>query len=175
MNTFENLEPVPLKAIRENRFYKESGIGPVQPVGPLIKLVEPVTESDKSIISWLDKQPADSVLFNTLGSGGTLTSQQLTELTQDLVLSQQRFILVARRPTNESSPTFFTPGNMDENDPEVYLPKGFIERTRGVGQVMREWAPQASVLRHSATGGLLSHRGWNSTLESIASGVQRGD
>lgn len=171
VNTWDDLELVSLRAIRENQFYQELHIGPVYPVGPLIKQDEPIQESDKLILSWLDKQPADSVLFITLGSGGTLSSQQLAELTQGLELSEQRFILVARRPTGENITSFFNAGNLDENDPKSYLPQGFIERTRGVGLVVREWAPQVSVLRHSATGGFLLHCGWNSTLESILNGV----
>ncbi|TMW96778.1 hypothetical protein EJD97_006801, partial [Solanum chilense] len=51
------------------------------------------------------------------------------------------------------------------------LPQGFEERVKGVGLVVREWAPQPEILAHSSTGGFMSHCGWNSCIESITMGV----
>ncbi|KAL3505273.1 hypothetical protein ACH5RR_035114 [Cinchona calisaya] len=128
--------------------------------------------------SWEDleplalKAPPDSVLFVVFGSGGTLTSEQLTELAWDLEMSEQRFILVARKPSDASaSAAFFNVGN-DQNDyPSVYLPEGFVERTKRVGIIVSSWAPQAAILGHGSTGAFLSHCGWNSCLESLSHGV----
>ncbi|KAM5564820.1 anthocyanidin 3-O-glucosyltransferase 5 [Rosa sericea] len=171
LNTWEELEPVPLKAIRENPFYQKIRTPRVYPVGPLIKEHEPVTEADAECLAWLDQQPPDSVLFIVLGSGGTLTAAQLTEFAWGLELSQQRFIWVVRKPTDASaSATFFNVGG-DANDPKSYLPEGFVERTRGVGLVVRSWASQVAILRHRSTGGFLSHCGWNSSLESMTCGI----
>ncbi|XP_062022029.1 anthocyanidin 3-O-glucosyltransferase 5-like [Rosa rugosa] len=171
LNTWEELEPVPLKAIRENPFYQKILTPPVYPVGPLIKEHEPVTEADAECLAWLDQQPPDSVLFIVLGSGGTLTAAQLTEFAWGLELSQQRFIWVVRKPTDASaSATFFNVGG-DANDPKSYLPEGFVERTHGVGLVVRSWASQVAILRHRSTGGFLSHCGWNSSLESMTYGI----
>lgn len=95
LNTWEHLEPVYLKALKDERFFLEIPTPPVYPVGPLTKPIDPLlTDSEKEIMSWLDKQPKDSVMLVSLGSGGTLTIEQLTELAYGLELSQQRFIMV---------------------------------------------------------------------------------
>ncbi|KAA8528625.1 hypothetical protein F0562_035980 [Nyssa sinensis] len=170
-NTWDDFEPVSLRALRLNPFFQNIPTPPVHAIGPLIKEDEPVTESDTEILTWLDKQPSDSVLFVALGSGGTLSCEQFTELAWGLEMSQQRFILVARTPTDASaSAAFFNVGS-DVNDPVAYLPEGFVKRTEGVGLVVPSWAPQVAILRHPSTGGFLSHCGWNSTLESVVHGV----
>uniref|UniRef100_A0A2N9HKG7 Glycosyltransferase n=1 Tax=Fagus sylvatica TaxID=28930 RepID=A0A2N9HKG7_FAGSY len=105
--------------------------------------------------------------------GGTLTTEQLTEFTWGLELSQKRFIFVTRKPSDcSASGSFFNVGDdVNVNDPKTYLPEGFLERTKGVGLVVSSWAPQVAVLSHSSTGAFLSHCGWNSTLESVTHGV----
>nr|AFK35171.1 unknown [Medicago truncatula] len=50
------------------------------------------------------------------------------------------------------------------------LPEGFLDRTAEIGRVIG-WAPQTQILAHPATGGFVSHCGWNSTLEGIYFGV----
>lgn len=173
-NSWDDLEPSTLKALREHPFYKEIlKIPTVYPIGPVIKPDEDiVSEKDAVIMSWLDNQPVGSVLFVALGSGGTLSSEQLTELAWGLEMSEQRFILVARKPTDASaSAAFFTSGNDVDDHPSAYLPEGFIKRTEGVGVIVPSWAPQAAILGHGSTGAFLSHCGWNSTLESIAHGI----
>lgn len=173
LNSWENLEFVPLKAIREHSFYLQIPTPPIYPIGPLTKQDEPLSASDEECLAWLDKQPPDSVLFAVPGSGGTLTAEQVTEMAWGLEQSKQRFIWVVRTPSDASaSATFFNVGS-DVNDPKAYLPEGFLQRTRaqGAGMVVPSWAPQVHFLRHPSTGGFLSHCGWNSTLESICHGV----
>ncbi|KAL2489383.1 UDP-glycosyltransferase 72E1 [Forsythia ovata] len=170
-NTWQDLERVSLKALKENPFFGEISTPPVYPVGPLIKDDEFLTDNDAEIITWLDNQPSDSVLFISLGSGGTLSSKQLTELAWGLEMSQQRFILVARKPTDATASGAFFSAGSDENDPSAYLPEGFIQKTREFALVISSWAPQVAVLRHESTGAFMSHCGWNSTLESLVHGV----
>ncbi|KAK8511853.1 hypothetical protein V6N13_029432 [Hibiscus sabdariffa] len=173
INSWEDLEPMPIKSIQENPLFKQIPTPPVYPIGPLIRQDETLSNTaNLECIDWLDKQPPDSVLFLTFGSGGTLSFEQQTELALGLELSQQRFIWVVRKPTDTAGAgAFFHAGEVKENDPKVYLPEGFLNRTRGVGLVVSSWAPQVSILSHPSTGGFLSHCGWNSALESIVHGV----
>ncbi|KAI7734200.1 hypothetical protein M8C21_003401 [Ambrosia artemisiifolia] len=171
VNSWEDLEPVSLKAVKHEPFFVDIPTPPVYPIGPLTKQVEPVlSEYEKETIAWLDEQPRDSVLFVALGSGGTLTSEQLTELAWGLELSQQRFVLVVRKPSDCAISGFFSAGR-DADDPMAYLPDGFVERTNRVGRVVSSWAPQVAVLSHMSTGAFLTHCGWNSIVESVKYGV----
>lgn len=171
VNIWEDLEPVTLKALKHERFFLNIPTPPVYAIGPLTKQIEPALAGhDKEIMAWLDDQPKDSVLFIALGSGGTVTSEQLTELAWGLELSQQRFILVVRKPSDTPDAAFFNAGS-DSDDPREYLPEGFVERTKGVGLTVCSWAPQVAVLNHPSTGAFMSHCGWNSTLESLKHGV----
>ena len=76
--------------------------------------------------------------------------------------SGQWFLWVLRNPPpdNEKDP------NLDE-----LLPKGFLERTKDKGFVVKQWAPQVAVLSHDSVGGFVSHCGWNSMLEGVWCGV----
>ncbi|QHO06714.1 hypothetical protein HN51_065565 [Arachis hypogaea] len=154
LNTFEELESEPLRAIGENSFYKEIDTPPTFPIGPLVKEIEPVSRSrEECIMNWLDKQPSGSVVLVAFGSFGRLCAEQISELAWGLELSQQRFLWVARAE--------------EEKD----LPEGFAERTRGTGMVVDSWVPQVRVLGHVSTGAFLSHCGWNSVMESVCNGV----
>ncbi|PWA63716.1 UDP-glucuronosyl/UDP-glucosyltransferase [Artemisia annua] len=136
LNTWDDLEPVSLKALKHEPFFLNNSTPPVYPIGPLTQQIEPVeTEYDKGIIAWLDKQPKDSVLFIALGSGGTLTSEQLTELAWGLELSQQRFILAVRKPNDYAASSYFSTGN-ESDDLKAYLPNWFVERQMGSGWLL---------------------------------------
>ncbi|XP_062100627.1 UDP-glycosyltransferase 72B1-like [Humulus lupulus] len=171
LNTWKEFEPITLKAIKENPFYHQIPAPLSYPIGPLIKETEPITQSGADCLAWLDNQPPESVVFVALGSGGSLTAAQLTEVAWGLELSGQRFIWVIRAP-NDVDPTaaFFNVGDKT-NNPKTFLPEGFLERTKEVGHLLSSWAPQCEVLRHQSTGAFWSHCGWNSTLESMTYGV----
>ncbi|KAI3979250.1 hypothetical protein MKX01_007726 [Papaver californicum] len=168
VNSFNELEQGPIKALKGAEWVNHP---PVYPVGPLIRTGDSDTVSDPSgCLKWLDDQPLGSVLFVSFGSGGTLSSEQLTELALGLEMSEQRFLWVARSPSDKAAnATYFNPQSI--KDPFDFLPKGFIERTKRLGLVVSSWAPQVQVLSHVSTGGFLTHCGWNSTLESVVHGV----
>ncbi|KAL5199992.1 hypothetical protein ABZP36_021195 [Zizania latifolia] len=44
-------------------------------------------------------------------------------------------------------------------------------RVAGRGLLVRGWAPQVLILSHAATGGFVTHCGWNSMLEAVAAGL----
>ncbi|XP_074567932.1 hydroquinone glucosyltransferase-like [Curcuma longa] len=167
VNSFEAFEPDAAKVLKQS----EPGQIPLYLVGPLTQSRAAGAEEDAECLRWLDKQPVGSVLFVSFGSGGALTTAQMAELALGLEMSGQRFLWVVRSPSDggNSSANYFT--TQSKADPFPFLPAGFLERTREVGLLIPSWAPQVAVLSHAATGGFLSHCGWNSTLESVKAGV----
>lgn len=166
VNSFKELEPGAISFLVE----KEPGKPAVYPVGPLVNM-EPSNNADGAgCLKWLDEQPHGSVLFVCFGSGGTLSTEQVNELALGLEASEQRFVWVVRSPNDKvANASYFSVHSKD--DPFAFLPKGFLERTKGRGLVVPSWAPQAQILSHGSTGGFLTHCGWNSTLESVVNGV----
>ncbi|KAL7233679.1 hypothetical protein ACSBR1_017320 [Camellia fascicularis] len=165
VNSFVDMEEGAIKAL----LVEEPGRPAVYPVGPLIRTGSSDGLEQSECLKWLNDQPSGSVVFVSFGSGGTLSHDQLNELALGLELSGHRFLWVVRNPSDNSSAAFFNAHN--QNDPISFLPKGFLERTQGRGLVVPSWAPQIEVLSHHATGGFLTHCGWNSTLESTVHGV----
>ncbi|KAL6224675.1 hypothetical protein ACLB2K_003530 [Fragaria x ananassa] len=145
LNTWEELQPTTLASFRDEKLLGGvTKMVPVYPIGPLTRPVRSRSghpRVDQDLFEWLDKQPSESVLFVSFGSGGTLSYEQMTEMAWGLELSQQRFIWVVRPPTTKSDAAFFTSGNGD-GDLSTYFPKGFLTRTSGIGLVVPLWAPQ---------------------------------
>ncbi|CAI9782809.1 unnamed protein product [Fraxinus pennsylvanica] len=134
------------------------------PIGPF----NPVELTGKKngrhkCVEWLEKQEPKSVILVSFGTTTSLTDEQITELAIGLDQSGVKFIWVLR---DADKCNIFTGENRKSE-----LPQGFEERVRERGIVEREWAPQLEILAHSATGGFLSHCGWNSCMESISMGV----
>lgn len=167
LNSFMELETGAVKALLK----QEPDIPLVYPVGPLVNM-DPVQDEAEEweCLKWLDEQPHGSVLYVSFGSGGTLSSAQINELATGLENSEQRFLWVVRSPNDKvANATYFSA--QSQTDPFGFLPKGFLERTKGRGLVVASWAPQAQVLSHGSTGGFLTHCGWNSILESVVNGL----
>jgi len=77
-----------------------------------------------------------------------------------------RFLWCLRKPPSNGkieSPSDYV------NFEEIF-PEGFLDRSVKIGKVIK-WAPQVEILGHKTIGGFVSHYGWNSTFESILSGV----
>ncbi|XP_073128095.1 anthocyanidin 3-O-glucosyltransferase 5-like [Henckelia pumila] len=175
VNTCEDLEAKTLRAFRENEAMKAVLEPPVYPIGPLTRPAEPSGLKIEPM-DWLNKQPNGSVLFVSFGSGGVLSAEQATELAWGLQLSQQRFVWVIRPPTEGGADDAFFTANGRGSSAELYdhyyyLPRGFLDKTKNMGILLPKWGQQVEILAHPSIGGFMSHCGWNSTLESITSGV----
>ncbi|KAJ0098139.1 hypothetical protein Patl1_28876 [Pistacia atlantica] len=86
-------QPLKLPGCTPIRF-EDNLEAPVYPVGPLARSVQPPIWG-KEVLDWLDKQPRESVIYVSFGSGGTLSAKQMVELASGLELSQQRFLWVS--------------------------------------------------------------------------------
>ncbi|XP_034673674.1 UDP-glycosyltransferase 83A1-like isoform X1 [Vitis riparia] len=111
---------------------------------------------DSTCISWLDKQPAGSVIYVAFGSLAILSQHQFNELALGIELVGRPFLWVVRSD--------FTNGS------DAEYPDGFTERVAENGKIV-SWAPQEKVLAHPSVACFLSHCGWNSTMDGIGMGV----
>ncbi|EXB64092.1 Anthocyanidin 5,3-O-glucosyltransferase [Morus notabilis] len=154
MNTIETLEPRVIKAIRDGACVPNEVTPPIYCIGPLIVDAKDraVGLSDASLecLAWLELQPEKSVVLLCFGSRGKFSEVQLKEMAKGLEMSGQRFLWVVKSPLNS---------NRTEPDLEALLPKGFLERTKDRGLVMKSWAPQSAILRRESIGGFVTHCG----------------
>nr|BAG80542.1 glycosyltransferase [Lycium barbarum] len=161
LNTFETLESEVLESLR-------TLLPPVYPIGPLHLLVKHVDDEnlkglgsslwkeEPECIQWLDTKEPNSVVYVNFGSITVMTPNQLIEFAWGLANSQQDFLWIIRPDIVSGD--------------EAILPPEFVEETKKRG-MLASWCSQEEVLNHPAIGGFLTHSGWNSTLESISSGV----
>uniref|UniRef100_A0A1J3D5G4 Glycosyltransferase n=1 Tax=Noccaea caerulescens TaxID=107243 RepID=A0A1J3D5G4_NOCCA len=158
VNSFPEVEPYAAEHFSRGRDYPH-----VYPVGPVLNLTGRTNPGLASaqyedMMKWLDEQPDSSVLFLCFGSMGVFSEPQIKQIAHALELVGFRFIWAIR--TNMAG----------DGDPHEPLPEGFVERTMGRG-IVCSWAPQVDILAHKATGGFVSHCGWNSIQESLWYGV----
>ncbi|XP_019167333.1 PREDICTED: UDP-glycosyltransferase 87A1-like [Ipomoea nil] len=103
-------------------------------------------------LTWLDAQPARSVLYISQGSFLSLSAEQMEEIVAGVHDSGVRFFWVARENTQR-----------------------LRERERGGGGkqlgLIVAWCDQLRVLRHRSVGGFWTHCGWNSIKEGAFAGV----
>ena len=146
-----------------NSTTRKKKIWAVGPINPGDKTFVTVSENRHRCLQWLDLQPPNSVIYVSFGTTTTFSDEQITELAIGLEKSQQRFMWVVRGA--DKGDVFA------DKDKLIELPDGFEERVKGRGFVEQSWAPQMEILGHLATGGFMSHCGWNSSMESISMGV----
>lgn len=171
VNSFHDMEADTIRVLQQEgtKIPSVYAIGPFIQKGSFTNYIGNNNGSNECLIRWLDKQQDNSILYVSFGSGGTLCQDQMNELALGLELSGQKFLWALRSPSRFGFITDL--GATNEEDPLQFLPNGFLERTEGQGLVVPYWAPQIQILGHSATGGFVSHCGWNSTLESVVHGI----
>lgn len=132
-------------------------------IGPLLHQYEDASSHESAhqdiTLTWLDSHASASVIYVSFGSNAKLSEEELVELALGLEASGKPFLWVVRSDA--------TIEGRDYND---VLPLDFFTRTTQQGLIV-PWAPQCNILAHHAVGGFLSHCGWNSTLESLWTGV----
>ncbi|KAK9692022.1 hypothetical protein RND81_09G235700 [Saponaria officinalis] len=144
LNTFEDLDGPTLSLFR-------SQCKRVYSIGPFDALLK-------------HKLPQESAaLINASGSLSVVDQtvfkrDELMEIWEGLVQSNKYFMWAIR------------PDLIKSNDGDFKTSEALLEGPKERGWVV-SWAPQEAVLAHPATGGFLTHSGWNSTIESITAGV----
>lgn len=160
-NTFETLEQEVLDSL-------SSMFPPIYTIGPLQLLVNQIPDveyksigsnlwkEEYSCLEWLDKKEPNSVVYVNFGSITVMTSKQLIDFAWGLANSNQTFLWIIRP-------------DLVEGDLSI-LPPEFLAQTKE-RSLLASWCPQEQVLSHPSVGGFLTHSGWNSTIESLSSGV----
>ncbi|GAV83678.1 UDPGT domain-containing protein [Cephalotus follicularis] len=152
VNSFEELEGEFVVAL-ESFFQKGAKAWCVGPTFLYDQVDQHYEKQSCPYIKWLDKQVGlDVVIYVSFGTQSHISNTQMDEIALGLEMAGQPFILVERSKT-------WVP------------PEGWMERIDEKGLVVRDWVDQRSILSHRATGGFLSHCGWNSVLEGLSMGV----
>jgi UDP:flavonoid glycosyltransferase YjiC (YdhE family) len=154
VNTFEELEPAALAAMRLH--LDVIAIGPVvgSSAEARIHLFDHAGADKKRYMEWLGAQAARSVVYISFGSIWTYSKQQMEEIAHGLRQCGRPYLLVVRKDGRQEDVSRCLDGVVQE----------------GKGLVV-EWCDQPTVLSHPSVGCFVTHCGWNSTLEAVVLGV----
>ncbi|KAJ1379512.1 UDP-glycosyltransferase family, conserved site [Sesbania bispinosa] len=138
----------------------------IGPTSLMVQITQPVTAESAAgerheCLRWLDSKEQNSVVYICFGSLCRLSDEQLFQIATGLEASGHQFLWVVHRKEKE--------GEIDDD----WLPEGFEEKMKKEkrGMLIKGWAPQPLILNHPATGGFLTHCGWNAVAEAISAGV----
>ncbi|XP_060178770.1 UDP-glycosyltransferase 75C1-like [Lycium barbarum] len=160
VNTFDALEPEALKAIEK---YNLIAIGPLVP-SAFLDGKDPLDssfggdlfqKSNDDYMEWLNSKPKSSIVYISFGSIINLSRNQKEEIAKGLIEIKRPFLWVIRDQEN-----------VKEDEEKLSC---MIELEKQ-GKIV-PWCSQLEVLTHPSLGCFVSHCGWNSTLESLSSGV----
>ncbi|KAL4614833.1 hypothetical protein ACB092_07G081200 [Castanea dentata] len=156
LNTFDPFEQDALDAM-------SSMLPRIYTIGPLVLLADQIQDDKlKSIESnlWKEEQgllkEPNSVVYINYGSITVMTPEQLIEFAWGLANSEKPFLWVIR------------PDLVGGNS--AVVPHEFVTKTKH-RSMLASWCSQEQILKYPSIGGFLTHSGWNSTLESVCSGV----
>ncbi|CAI8583557.1 unnamed protein product [Vicia faba] len=161
VNSFEALEPEVLRAIENVNMI---AIGPLIPSAFLDEKDPTVNntsfggqahifEPSNDYIEWLDSKTEKSVVYVSFGSMFVLSKVQMEEIARALLDCGLPFLWVVREGKGEKEEDLSCREELEEK-----------------GKIVK-WCCQLEVLSHPSLGCFLTHCGWNSTLESLVSGV----
>ncbi|TMW81767.1 hypothetical protein EJD97_007947 [Solanum chilense] len=160
-DTFYELEPAYAEYYQKMKKTKCWQIGPISYFSyrkfsyrKRKELISSADESNSSVVEWLNKQKHKSVLYVSFGSIVRFQEEQLAEIAKALEASAVPFIWVVKK---------------DQSAKPTWLPVSLLDEKKGL--IIKGWAPQLTILDHSAIGGFMTHCGWNSVLEAIIAGV----
>uniref|UniRef100_A0A7N0UQU5 Glycosyltransferase n=1 Tax=Kalanchoe fedtschenkoi TaxID=63787 RepID=A0A7N0UQU5_KALFE len=172
VNTFDALEPEALRSVSK---LKLTAVGPLIPSAYLggedpsdtgfgVDLY-PSTDNT-SYVQWLDSKPHSSVIYVSFGSISVLSKQQMEEIGRGLLDMGKPFLWVIRECGSKSGEDS-TADSEEDGDQKLI---SCMEELEHVGVIV-PWCSQLQVLSHPAISCFFTHCGWNSTMESLISGV----
>ncbi|CAJ1965504.1 unnamed protein product [Sphenostylis stenocarpa] len=163
INTFQDLDGEALDSLRATNpnIYT---IGPLDLLGRhfpkkekgFMSVGSSLWKNDSNCLTWLDKWEPNSVVYVNYGSITVMTSHHLKEFAWGLANSKLPFLWITRPDVVKGE--------------SVALPQDFFDEIKDRGYIT-SWCIQDQVLSHPSVGVFLTHCGWNSTLESVSSGV----
>ncbi|XP_010057362.1 UDP-glycosyltransferase 13 [Eucalyptus grandis] len=160
MNTFEWFQASTLAALNKAKVIKS--LPPVLPMGPLEPYHLPHDDDGDQYRSWLENQPALSVVYISFGNRTAMSRDQIKELEKGLENTGWRFFWVLKTSKVDKD---------EQEDAKHFLNHSFLEKIKDKGLIIKGWVDQLEILRHPAIGGFLSHCGWNSVMEAALEGV----
>ncbi|KAK4283038.1 hypothetical protein QN277_000040 [Acacia crassicarpa] len=197
VNTFESLESDAIRAVGKLNMIP---IGPLVP-SALLDGNDPNDKSfgieifcrSSGYMEWLDSQPERSVVYVSFGSLSSLSERQTKEIARALVDYGRPFLWairdfeVKREEDCEGEAKKEAEGvncreeetqddTVKEEEEKNQKKKGEEEGggwMKGLGEKGKivNWCSQVEVLSHRAVGCFVTHCGWNSTIESLVSGI----
>jgi len=155
-NSFHDLESDYEQLYKSTMRIKAWSVGPVS---TWIKKDDGNIAIEPKLLNWLNSKPNDSVLYVSFGSLTRLSRAQIVEIAHGLEISSHNFIWVVRKKDG---------GKMKDS----FL-QDFEQRMKESkkGYIIWNWAPQLLILDHPSIGGIVTHCGWNSILESLSVGL----
>ncbi|KAK6161664.1 hypothetical protein DH2020_005045 [Rehmannia glutinosa] len=158
VNTFDAFESKPLIAINKVNML---GIGPLIPSAFLdgkdpsdTSFGGDLIQSNKGYYAdWLNMKEDSSVIYVAFGSYSELSKRQMEEIGKGLLKSKRPFLWVIRATKSGEEMLFSSKEELEKQ-----------------GMIV-PWCSQVEVLSHKAVGCFVTHCGWNSSMEGLASGV----
>ncbi|CAI9268674.1 unnamed protein product [Lactuca saligna] len=151
INSFDGLEEESIKSLPDHiNIFSVGPLNSGETEEPFV--IDTIQDSDREkYLRWLDSKREKSVVYVSFGSLVKLQKNQKYEIFQGLIELGYPFLWVIR--------------NQGEDDEESrrYTAEG--------GGLIVRWCSQVEVLNHVAVGCFVTHSGWNSTVESMVSGV----